>query len=84
MNDDAGDLFTTEQKDYVAGLGDDLLRGVLLHRIRAINLMTEDRDRALQHVYRLEKDVSYLLKQLEIANAKGGFDQEPSFMSGTK
>ena len=85
MNDAApNDLYTQDELKYCRELDDELLRVTLLHTKRSTRLMTEDRDRALKHIDRLEKDVSYLLKQLKIANDKGGFEQEQSFMSGTK
>ena len=61
---DAGPIYTEKQKEYVAGIKEEHLRDHLLHHIRLSDLMTKDRDKALNSNYELEDQVMRLRAKL--------------------
>lgn len=60
--DEADDLYTQEQHDYVDRIPDESLRDALLHQIRLRDLMRKDRELVERRCYRLEDQIAELKK----------------------
>lgn len=63
VQDSAEGIFTQKQREYVNSVTDENLRQSLLHQVRLRDLMTEDRDRALQRIDVLEKQIPLIKRQ---------------------